>query len=116
MVTGTRWSGPEVSMSRSFADRAEVTMTINGEPRRVTVPASATLLDVLREELALTGAKRACDRGACGACTVLVDDRRIYACLALAAMQDGRRILTIEGLARGGELHPVQRAFVAHDA
>ncbi len=91
-------------------------MSINGEPRLLVVPASATLLDVLRDELGLTGAKRACDRGACGACTVLVDDRRICACLALAAMQDGRRVVTIEGLARGGALHPVQRAFVAHDA
>jgi xanthine dehydrogenase YagT iron-sulfur-binding subunit len=107
---------PEVSMTRRFVDRAEVAMSINGEPRRLAVPVWATLLDVLRDELALTGAKRACDRGACGACTVLVDDRRIYACLALAAMQDGRCVVTIEGLARGGELHPVQRAFVAHDA
>jgi len=103
-------------MTRSFADRADVTMTINGEPRRLEVPASATLLDLLRDQLGLTGAKRACDRGTCGACTVLVDGRRIYACLALAAMQDGRCVLTIEGLARGGELHPIQRAFVAHDA
>ena len=103
-------------MTRRFSDRAEIAMTINGEPQRLTVAACATLLDVLRDELGLTGAKRACDRGTCGACTVLVDDRRIYACLALAAMQDGRRVVTIEGLARGGELHPVQRAFVAHDA
>jgi xanthine dehydrogenase YagT iron-sulfur-binding subunit len=107
---------PEVAMTRRFSDRAAIAMTINGEPRRLTVPACATLLDVLRDELGLTGAKRACDRGTCGACTVLVDDRRIYACLALAAAHDGRRVLTIEGLARGGELHPVQRAFVAHDA
>jgi len=99
-----------------FLDRAEIAMTINGTPTRIAVPACATLLDVLRDELGLTGAKRACDRGTCGACTVLVDDRRIYACLALAAAHDGRRVVTIEGLARGGELHPVQRAFVAHDA
>jgi xanthine dehydrogenase YagT iron-sulfur-binding subunit len=103
-------------MTRSFVDRAEIAVTINGQPQRLEVPASTTLLDVLRDELALTGAKRACDRGSCGACTVLVDDRRIYACLALAMMQDGRRVVTIEGLARGGELHPIQRAFVAHDA
>src|SRR5438045_4205070 len=103
-------------MTGQFADRVELTLSLNGDERHLAVPACATLLDVLRGELALTGAKRACDRGACGACTVLVDDRRIYACLALAAMQDGRRILTIEGLARGGELHPIQRAFVARDA
>ena len=103
-------------MTRRFLDHTEIAMSINGEPRRIVAPACATLLDVLRDELGLTGAKRACDRGTCGACTVLVDDRRIYACLALAAAQDGRRVVTIEGLARGGELHPVQRAFVAHDA
>jgi xanthine dehydrogenase YagT iron-sulfur-binding subunit len=103
-------------MTQRFFDHTEIAMSINGEPRRLAVPAWATLLDVLRDELGLTGAKRACDRGTCGACTVLVDDRRIYACLALAALQDGRRVLTIEGLAHGGELHPVQRAFVAHDA
>jgi xanthine dehydrogenase YagT iron-sulfur-binding subunit len=103
-------------MTRRFFDHTEIAMSVNGEPRRITAPACATLLDVLRDELGLTGAKRACDRGTCGACTVLVDDRRIYACLALAATQDGRRVVTIEGLARGGELHPIQRAFVAHDA
>jgi xanthine dehydrogenase YagT iron-sulfur-binding subunit len=103
-------------MTGQFADRVEITLSINGEVRRLAVASCATLLDVLRGELALTGAKRACDRGACGACTVLVDDRRIYGCLALAAMQDGKRIVTIEGLARGGELHPIQRAFVARDA
>jgi xanthine dehydrogenase YagT iron-sulfur-binding subunit len=99
-----------------FADRIEIVMSVNGEARRLDVSASATLLDVLRNELGLTGAKRACDRGTCGACTVLVEDRRIYACLALAAVQDGKRVVTIEGLAPGGELHRVQRAFVAHDA
>jgi xanthine dehydrogenase YagT iron-sulfur-binding subunit len=103
-------------MTGQFADKVELSISVNGEARRLEVEASATLLDVLRDELGLTGAKRACDRGACGACTVLVDDRRIYACLALAAMQDGRQVLTIEGLARGGELHPIQRAFVARDA
>jgi xanthine dehydrogenase YagT iron-sulfur-binding subunit len=99
-----------------FADRIEIAMSVNGEARRVAVSACATLLDVVRDQLGLTGAKRACDRGACGACTVLVDGRRIYACLALAALQDGKRVVTIEGLAPGGELHAVQRAFVAHDA
>ena len=103
-------------MTGRFSEHTEIAMSVNGEARRLAVPAWATLLDVLRDELGLTGAKRACDRGTCGACTVLVDDRRIYACLALAAQHDGRRVVTIEGLARGGELHPVQRAFVAHDA
>jgi xanthine dehydrogenase YagT iron-sulfur-binding subunit len=99
-----------------FSDRIEIVMSVNDEARRLDVSASATLLDVLRDELGLTGAKRGCDRGTCGTCTVLVDDRRIYACLALAVLQDGKRVVTIEGLAPGGELHAVQRAFVAHDA
>jgi len=113
---GERDGGAGGSMTGRFSDHTEIAMSINGEPRRLAMPASATLLDALRDELGLTGAKRACDRGTCGACTVLVDDRRIYACLALAALHDGRRVVTIEGLARGGELHPLQRAFVARDA
>ena len=75
-----------------------------------------TLLDLLRERLGLTGAKKGCDRGQCGACTVLVDGRRINACLALAASLDGADVTTIEGLAQDGRLHPVQAAFIAHDA
>ena len=93
-----------------------VQLSINGEPHRVAVEASATLLDVLRDVLRLTGTKKGCDLGACGACTVLVDGRRINACLALAAMQDGKEIVTIEGLSSRGELHPIQRAFIVHDA
>ena len=75
-----------------------------------------TLLDLLRERLHLTGAKKGCDRGQCGACTVLIDGRRINACLALAVSHDGADVLTVEGLANGDELHPVQAAFIAHDA
>ena len=80
------------------------------------MPASATLLEVLHDFLALTGTKRGCDMGSCGACTVLVDGRRVNACLALAAQQQGREILTIEGVAQEGMLHPLQAAFVARDA
>ena len=97
-------------------DRIAVTLSINGRAYSVTVPACATLLDVLRDDLALAGTKKGCDMGACGACTVLVDGRRINACLTLAVMQEGREILTIEGLAQDGALHPLQQAFVAHDA
>ena len=75
-----------------------------------------TLLDLLRERLGLTGTKKGCDRGQCGACTVLVDGRRVNSCLALAASQDGADIVTIEGLSRDGNLHPVQAAFIAYDA
>ena len=93
-----------------------ITLTVNGAERTVALDdPRVTLLDLLRERLDLTGAKKGCDRGQCGACTVLIDGRRVNACLALAVSHDGADILTIEGLARGGELHPVQAAFIAHD-
>src|SRR5215470_14870847 len=94
----------------------DLTLTINGAAVRARVPACATLLEVLRDVAGLTGTKRGCDLGACGACTVLVDGRRIYACVTLAVMHEGRAIVTIEGLADGDQLHPLQRAFIAHDA
>jgi xanthine dehydrogenase YagT iron-sulfur-binding subunit len=94
-----------------------VTLTINRVPRRVELDdPRVTLLDLLRERLDLTGTKKGCDRGQCGACTILLDGRRVNACLALALSHDGAEILTIEGLAEGGQLHPVQAAFLAHDA
>jgi xanthine dehydrogenase YagT iron-sulfur-binding subunit len=94
-----------------------VTLTINRVPRTVELDdPRATLLDLLRERLDLTGTKKGCDRGQCGACTILVDGRRVNACLALAVSHDGAEILTIEGLAEGEALHPVQAAFIAHDA
>jgi xanthine dehydrogenase YagT iron-sulfur-binding subunit len=93
-----------------------ISLTVNGVRRNVEVDdPRVTLLDLLRERLDLTGTKKGCDRGQCGACTVLVDGRRINSCLALAASLDGADILTIEGVARGSELHPVQAAFIAHD-
>jgi xanthine dehydrogenase YagT iron-sulfur-binding subunit len=90
-------------------------LQINGRRHEVTAPASATLLDVLRDQLRLCGTKKGCDMGGCGACTVLSGGRRINACLTLAAAHEGRPIVTIEGLARGDELHPLQRAFIEHD-
>ena len=93
-----------------------VALSINGERRVATFEAGTTLLDLLRDHLGLFGTKKGCDMGACGACTVLIDGRRINACLALAAMQDGRDIRTVEAIAEAGELHPLQRAFIAHDA
>jgi xanthine dehydrogenase YagT iron-sulfur-binding subunit len=96
--------------------RLPLTMTINGVCRSLSVDPWVTLLDLLREELQLTGTKKGCDQGQCGACTVLVDGRRLNACLILAVSKDGAEITTIEGLARGGELHPLQAAFVERDA
>lgn len=94
-----------------------IDVTVNGEPRRVVLDdPRVTLLDLLRERLHLTGAKKGCDRGQCGACTVIVNGRRINACLALALSQDGADILTIEGVASNDALSPVQAAFLAHDA
>src|ERR1700748_3514172 len=91
-------------------------LTVNGEQREITLDdPRVTLLDLLREQRQLTGTKKGCDRGQCGACTVLVDGRRINSCLALAVSHDGADILTIEGVARGNELHPMQAAFIAHD-
>ena len=93
-----------------------ITLTINGTERAITLDdPRVTLLDLLREHLDLTGAKKGCDRGQCGACTVLVDGRRVNSCLVLAASLDGADILTIEGVANGDQLHPVQAAFIAHD-
>ena len=94
-----------------------ISLNINGEQRTVELEdPRVTLLDLLRERLGLTGAKKGCDRGQCGACTVLVDGRRINSCLVLAVSQDGAQVLTIEGLAQDEKLHPVQAAFIAHDA
>jgi xanthine dehydrogenase YagT iron-sulfur-binding subunit len=94
-----------------------ISLTINGVQRRVELEdPRVTLLDLLRERLDLTGTKKGCDRGQCGACTVLLDGRRVNSCLVLAVSQDDAEVLTIEGLAQGGELHPVQAAFINHDA
>jgi xanthine dehydrogenase YagT iron-sulfur-binding subunit len=92
------------------------TLTVNGVKRTIALDdPRVTLLDLLRERLHLTGTKKGCDRGQCGACTVIVDGRRINSCLALAISHDGADVLTIEGVAQGNRLHPVQEAFLAHD-
>jgi xanthine dehydrogenase YagT iron-sulfur-binding subunit len=93
-----------------------IRLHINGEERTFAVEAWVTLLDLLRERAGLTGTKKGCDHGQCGACTVLLDGRRINACLTLAVMQDGHAVTTIEGLADGDRLHPLQQAFIDHDA
>src|ERR687888_2649351 len=96
--------------------QTSVSLQINGERHDLALDTRATLLDVLREQLGLTGAKKGCDHGQCGACTVLLDGRRANACLVLAVTLDGVEVTTIEGLADGDELHPLQAAFVEHDA
>jgi xanthine dehydrogenase YagT iron-sulfur-binding subunit len=93
----------------------KVELQINGHPHSLMLDSRTTLLDTLREHLALTGSKKGCDHGQCGACTVLIDGRRINSCLTLAVMHDGHSITTIEGLAADGKLHPLQAAFVEHD-
>jgi xanthine dehydrogenase YagT iron-sulfur-binding subunit len=96
-------------------DKKTITMTVNGQATSLAVEANETLLDVLRDKLDLTGAKKVCDRGECGGCTVLLDGVPIYACMVLAVRADGKAVTTIEGLAGGGKLHPVQEAFIEKD-
>jgi xanthine dehydrogenase YagT iron-sulfur-binding subunit len=97
------------------APTAKVELQVNGHPHSLTLDPRTTLLDALREHLALTGSKKGCDHGQCGACTVLIDGRRINSCLTLAVMHDGQSITTVEGLATGNQLSPMQAAFVEHD-
>jgi len=99
----------------SIASTADRTLRVNGCERRLHLDSRVTLLDALREDLGLTGTKKGCDQGACGACTVLLDGKRVLSCLVLAAQCDGRDVTTIEGLAQDQKLHPVQEAFIRHD-
>jgi xanthine dehydrogenase YagT iron-sulfur-binding subunit len=100
-----------------FAERLTLRLTVNGTDQELAdVDARTTLLDLLREHLDLTGAKKGCNRGECGACTVLLDGRRVNGCMVLAAAADGREVTTVEGLGEPDALHPVQRAFIDHDA
>ncbi len=103
------------AMNETKASGIPVQLTINGQAHSLSLDPRVTLLDALREHLALTGTKKGCDHGQCGACTVLVNGRRINSCLALAVSHQGDEITTIEGLAKGEELHPVQTAFLEHD-
>jgi len=96
-------------------EKMPLSMEVNGLPRLLSVEPRSTLLDVLREQLDLTGTKKGCDRGQCGACTVHVNGKRINSCLSLAITNNGKKITTIEGLAKGDELHPMQQAFIDHD-
>jgi xanthine dehydrogenase YagT iron-sulfur-binding subunit len=102
-------------MSVTTSD-VDVMLRVDGVEHKLRLDARVTLLDALRDALGLTGTKKGCDQGACGACTVHVDGKRVVSCLMLAAQCDGRDVVTIEGLAENGELHPVQEAFIRHDA
>ena len=112
---------PRIALSAEASDAGtaivpiSIELQVNGLLHGLTLDPRTTLLDALREHLALTGSKKGCDHGQCGACTVLLDGRRINSCLTLAAMHDGQRITTIEGLADGAVLHPLQAAFIEHD-
>jgi xanthine dehydrogenase YagT iron-sulfur-binding subunit len=97
-------------------DKISLSLTVNGRAHQLSVAPWTTLLDALRDRLGLTGTKKGCDHGQCGACTVLLDGRRIVSCLALAVMHDDSTITTVEGLATDGALHPLQQAFIDHDA
>ncbi len=106
----------ETSSAPGGITACSISLQLNGQRREVEVYPWTTLLDLLREQLHLTGTKKGCDHGQCGACTVLLNGKRINSCLTLAVMHDGAELTTIEGLAQGEELHPMQAAFVKHDA
>ena len=104
-----------VDLAEQPTTRMLMTAIVNGQPRTISVEPRTTLLDALREQLRLTGTKKGCDRGECGACTALVNGHRVLSCMSLAVMQEGKQITTIEGLEREGKLHPLQAAFVEYD-
>jgi xanthine dehydrogenase YagT iron-sulfur-binding subunit len=106
----------ELSLEDATVPTQSIELTVNGRAQRLDLDPRTSLLDVLREHLQLSGTKKGCNQGACGACTVLLDGRRVNACLTLAIMHDGAEITTIEGLASGETLHPLQTAFIEHDA
>jgi xanthine dehydrogenase YagT iron-sulfur-binding subunit len=120
--TATATTAPSITAgsrrhhNRTRVSLVSVTLTVNGTRHALTLDPRCTLLDVLREHLDLTGTKKGCDQGQCGACTVLIDGRRIVSCLTFAAMYQGAEITTIEGLANNATLHPLQQAFIEHDA
>lgn len=106
---------PTLAVPTMESSSADVALQINGKEYPLTIDTRVKLLDALRERIGLTDSKKGCDHGQCGACTVLVDGRRVNSCLSLAVMQEGKQITTIEGLARGDQLHPLQAAFIKHD-
>ncbi|MBC9728788.1 (2Fe-2S)-binding protein [Streptomyces sp. TRM68367] len=116
LIAGQSVFGAEPADAAQAPPSSRVTLTVNGERRTVTVDNRTSLLDLLREHLGLTGSKKGCNAGACGACTVLVDGHRVNSCLTLAVRMDGAEVTTIEGLSSGERLHPLQQAFIDQDA
>ncbi|OLY91874.1 xanthine dehydrogenase YagT iron-sulfur-binding subunit [Cnuella takakiae] len=110
-AAGAEWD----EKAARFFERVPLSIEVNGRSRTLSIEPRTTLLDLLREQLALTGTKKGCDHGQCGACTVHVDGKRVLSCLSLAVMQEGKKVTTIEGLAEGEKLHPLQEAFIKHD-
>ena len=114
-ITGSSKTSETLGTTARDSARRPVTMAVNGHVRSMMVEPRTTLLTALREELGLTGTKKGCDRGECGACTVHIGGRRVLSCMTLTVMQEGREVTTIEGLERDGELHPLQAAFIERD-
>jgi xanthine dehydrogenase YagT iron-sulfur-binding subunit len=116
IARGEQARTPPVAPAENINKPVDIALTINNREHSLAVDVRTSLLDLLRERVGLTGAKKGCDHGQCGACTVLLGGRRVLACLTLAVAAQGRDVTTIEGLANGGELHPMQQAFIDHDA
>ena len=115
VVVGTAVVATKTAETVGPGSTSAVTLRVNGSEQRLDVETRASLLDTLRDQLELTGAKKGCNQGGCGACTVLLDGRRVLSCLTLAVLHDGAEVATVEGLAAGDQLHPVQQAFIDHD-
>ncbi|MFI9832839.1 2Fe-2S iron-sulfur cluster-binding protein [Streptomyces sp. NPDC051913] len=116
LIAGASLIGPEEATAAETSPSSRVSLTVNGERHTITVDNRTSLLDLLREHLGLTGSKKGCNAGACGACTVLVDGRRVNSCLTLAIRLEGAEVTTVDGLTRGDQLHPLQQAFIDQDA
>ena len=116
LVAKAAGSAANSPASRDASLPVDVTLRVNGENKSLTLDARTTVLDALREHIGLTGSKKGCDHGQCGACTVLIEGRRVVSCLTLALASEGHDITTIEGLSKGGKLHPMQQAFIDQDA